>query len=389
MNSKVRSTSVNKTKQQKVDDLQSSSSSSSRRPRATVSSVALNNVPTVVSVVAVTPSPTATHPSSFSANQNLNSSKQPNAVTTTVKARIRWKKFKEFHFKNFGKIDKDLILFRMLSIIGLLCYTIIDTIMYSSTSVDKSEVLQFFHGSRYVALEIFTTVYASGVPAFGVSVEIYLLIPYVIVTSILVARKCGSKATTTIAIVWVLKIVFIFIAVEMNHWNFRKYRDYKEKFNTSARALQRQALIFSYDTSHCGIVELYEPLFSYDNDKCLDDLTAYVTAREQLRVLRNFMFGNGVSYAVFNCNVLDIEHRSEFRYLRCFLILVYVGLATSVLVGYVDPLYFIKKCRLAYNIVELAIFIILFLLPAMNLYRLKKSLKEGEMEAHPDILPRP
>ncbi|CAF1293345.1 unnamed protein product [Didymodactylos carnosus] len=117
--------------------------------------------------------------------------------------------------------------------------------MYSSTSVDKSEVLQFFHGSRYVALEIFTTVYASGVPAFGVSVEIYLLIPYVIVTSILVARKCGSKATTTIAIVWVLKIVFIFIAVEMNHWNFRKYRDYKEKFNTSARALQRQALIFS------------------------------------------------------------------------------------------------------------------------------------------------
>ncbi|CAF3909724.1 unnamed protein product [Rotaria sordida] len=155
--------------------------------------------------------------------------------------------------------------------------------MYSSASVEKSEVLQFLHGSRYIMLEIFTTIYASGVVVFGVSIEIYILTPWVIAMCVQVAQICHSRATTTISIVWVLKIVFLFLAVELNHWNFRKYRDYKDKFNKSGRALQRQALIFSvsmlflsatgltalyagvrkslplycpYDTNHCGIVEL-------------------------------------------------------------------------------------------------------------------------------------
>ncbi|CAF5142802.1 unnamed protein product, partial [Rotaria sp. Silwood1] len=41
----------------------------------------------------------------------------------------------------------------------------------------------------------------------------------------------------------------------------------------------------AYETKHCGIVNLYEPAFSYGDDKCLEDLIAYVSGREQLRTL--------------------------------------------------------------------------------------------------------
>ena len=297
--------------------------------------------------------------------------------------------------------------------------------MYTSTANEISELLQFIHGSRYIEVEVFTTVYASGVAAFGASIEMYILLPHAIINCILISVNCHSKATLDTAIIWVVKLTFVFAAVEITYRNFRKYYDYdgvienrSKKFNKTARSIQRQALIFSvsmlflsasglkalqsgvhtslplfcpYDTSHCGIVELYEPLFSYENDKCQDDLTGYIASREQLRVLRNYLFLNGISYAVFNCNILNIEHRSSFSYLRIPLTLLYVGLATSVLFAYIDPFYFIKNDRFPFNIVELVLFIILFLLPAVNLWRLRgrKLPQEIIICDHTDILPRP
>ena len=293
---------------------------------------------------------------------------------------------------------KDLVLFRILSILGIIVYTIIDTIMYSSTDGYKSSVLLFLHGSRYLALEIFTVIYASGVPAFGVSIEIYILIPYAIGTCILTARNCGGPIVLT-GIFWIFKVVFLLVAIEVVHRNFRELKDYKENYKKSSRAMLRQALWFSvtmlflsasglkalynaidpnsllfcaYDRSHCGIIDLYVPNFTYANEKCSDDIKEYVAGREQLRVLRNHLLLNGVSYAIFNCNWLDIEHGKEHIKIRIVLVLLCVGLATSVLVSYIDTLYFIEKCRLPYNIMELIIFIILFVLPAINLFQIRR-----------------
>lgn len=292
--------------------------------------------------------------------------------------------------------SKDLALFRILSILGLLIYTIIDTIMYSSVNIDKSPSLQFLHGSRYLALEIFIVIYASGVPAFGVSIEIYILIPYVIGVCILSARNCGGPIVLT-GVFWVLKVFFLLVAIEIVHRNFKKYHDYIDSFKPSARSMLRQALWFSvtmlflsasglkalynavspttplycpYNMRHCGIIDLYEPQFGNDNDRCLNDLRDYVSGREQLRVLRNITLLNGVSYAVFNCNVLDIEHNKTHFKIRIVLIVLYIALITSVLISYVDVLYFLEKCRLPYNIIELLIFTVLFILPGLNLLKI-------------------
>lgn len=311
-----------------------------------------------------------------------------------------WRWFFTFHFKNWKKIDKDLIIFRALSIILLLAYCLIDTIMYASTATEKSDVLKFLHGSRYLALEILVIIYASGVAAFGTSVEIYPLFLYVIANCILVVRNCGGSSMTRAAIVWVFKVFFLFLAVELCYWNFRKLVDYENRFNSSARVMLRQALMFSitmlflsspgletlyfainkslphsciYEISTCGIIDLYVPSFSYDNDKCSDTLKAYVSGREQLRVLRNFMLLNGVSYSIFNVNFLGIHRGAKHFQLRIVLVLLFVALFTSVLISNVNPFYFIHKCQLTYSIIECIIFVILLSLLSYNLHHLRRS----------------
>ncbi|CAF1125896.1 unnamed protein product [Rotaria sp. Silwood1] len=272
--------------------------------------------------------------------------------------------------------------------------------MYSSNSMEKPDSLTFLHGSRYVAVETLVIIYASGVAAFGISVEIYILIPMAIVNCILVARNCGSSAKTIAAAVWVVKITFLFVTVELCYRNFRKLRGYKENFASSARAMFRQALLFSvtmlflsspglrafnnatnkslpkpcaYETKHCGIVNLYEPAFSYGDDKCLEDLIAYVSGREQLRTLRNFIMLNSVSYSVFNVNFLDIKHGARYLPLRIILIILFAVVASSVLVSTIDPFIFIDNYQLPYYIIECILFIILFGLPAYNLYILQNQ----------------
>src|SRR5271154_5413153 len=79
----------------------------------------------------------------------------------------QFKRFRDwfiaFHFKNWKEIDIDLVVFHVLSIVLLLGYCIIDTIMYSCKTTEKSDILKFLHGSRYLGLETFVIIYSSGV----------------------------------------------------------------------------------------------------------------------------------------------------------------------------------------------------------------------------------
>jgi hypothetical protein len=210
-----------------------------------------------------------------------------------------------------------------------------------------------------------------------------------------------------IAVVWVLRIVFLCVLAAFTHWNFIRYHNHKKNFNAVARTLQRQALWFSvgvlfisanglnaiyagvfnslpshcqYDSHHCGIIELYDPVFSYDDDKCMDDLKSYVTTRGQLRVVRDFMLINIVSYAVFSSKLLAVSHQGKYPLIlmRLALIALYVGLAFTLLVAYTDPLIFVQKWRLANDTLELGIFLFCFILLAANLIQLYCG--RGELE---------
>ena len=301
-----------------------------------------------------------------------------------------------FHFKNWHNAGKDLILFRVLSMVTLLAYSIIDTIMYSSVTNEKSDVLKFLHASRHIGLEIIMVIYLSGAVTFGISIEIYIFVPYVIVNCVLVAQNCGGASETITGIIWIVKIVCLFLGIELCYRNFRKLPEYQKAFSSAARVISGQVLWFSvtilflsspglralydainknlpnqcvYATRQCGIIDLYQPTFSYNNDKCLEDLTAYVSGREQLRVLRDSAILNGVSYSIFNENFVEI-HNAKHVLLRILVVILYATLATSVLVSYVDPFFFINKCRLAYTTIECIIFVVLLGLLAYNLYDL-------------------
>jgi hypothetical protein len=286
----------------------------------------------------------------------------------------------------------------VLAIVLLFGYSIIDTIIYSSETTNKSDILKFLHGSRYLALDTLLLIYSIGVAAFGISIEIHPLFLHIIVNCILVARNCGGSAMIKIAILWIMKVFFLLVSIELCYRNFRKLRKYNEYFNSSAHAMLRQALLFSvsmlflsssglrtlyhainkslpnlckYNTSHCGIVNLYLPLFSYDNDKCLDHLTSYVTGREQIRVLRDFTLLNGVIYSIFNANFLDINRNAKYFLLRILLVLLFIALSTSVLVSHVDSLFFINRCQISYDSLECNIFALILSLLSFNLYKMR------------------
>ena len=327
--------------------------------------------------------------------------------------------FISFHFKNWCKSDKILILFRILSILCILGFGTVDTVMYSSKLREKTGSLQFIHGLRSIPVEIMTIIYASSAVVFGLCIEIYLLILQAIINVILIAQNCDGSETVTSDIIWLIKLIIFLPCVELCHRNFRKLPRYNCRFNSSARSMLKQALLLAipmltgnlsglkalyratsiglshlcnYETSHCSILDMYRPLFSYDNDICSDDLSAYVAGREQIRLLRDFILLNIVSYSVFNKHFLKIKSNAKYLGIRILLIILFLALGTSSIVSYIDPLFFIGNCRLAYTIIESGIFLIIFGLMTFNLYQLRHQEEDNStimanMISTPPLLP--
>lgn len=327
----------------------------------------------------------------------------------------RW--FHAFHFKTPRKTHKDVFFFHILSIIILFGYSIIDTIMYSWNPINKPDSLIFIHGSRHIAMEILVIIYISGTAVFGISVEVYLFIPISIINCALAIQNCHGTSETIMTILWILKNIYLFVTVELCYRNVRELRQYETNVASSAHAMLRQALLFSitmiflsssglrtlyhavnqnsllhcsYDTKHCGIINLYEPLFSDENDRCVDELINYIAGREQLPSLRNFIIINAISYSVFNVNFLEISHGAKYFWLRIIIIILLAAVTSSVVVSSIDPFTFINHCQLPYNIIECILLIILLALPCYNFYNLRHNTPSEEipiMEKYPKILP--
>ena len=329
--------------------------------------------------------------------------------------------FIRFHFKNWTKTSKISIGLRLLSIIGLLTYGIMDTVMYSNKSKDKSDPFQLIHSSRYIPIEIFIILYGTSSVAFGISIEVYFLLVQAIINAILVKRTCHGSDESMAGIVWIVKLVIFFPGVELCHRNFRQLQKYNEYFNSSTLYMLRQGFFIGlamvaenldglktvfietnsniphlckYETSICGIVNFYKPYFSYDNLICIDHLSEYAFGREQIRILRNFILLNIASYSVFNKHFLKINRRMKYLYIRILLILLLTVLSTSMRISHIDPLFFVQSnCRLVYTILEFIIFIIIMELLILNYYQLRHFKDNllvdiGEMDEKPSLLPK-
>ena len=144
-----------------------------------------------------------------------------------------------------------------------------------------------------------------------------------------------------------------------------------------------------YKNNACGIVDLYVPLFTNDDSKCLGSLTSYVAGREQLRVLRNYMLLNGVAYSIFNVNFLETRRNAKYRWLRIILVVLFIALSISVLISCVDPFFFIHRSQLVYSIIECTIFLIILSLLSFNLYKLRNQRSSPSAEQPPNSRRRP
>ncbi|CAM4820508.1 unnamed protein product [Rotaria magnacalcarata] len=86
---------------------------------------------------------------------------------------------------------------------------------------------------------ITTILYASGAAAYGISIEIYFLLPFVIVNCILCLLNCGiDHSKTTASIIYIVKTFVLLVATELSFQNFKCFtfqQSYKLNYQAATR----------------------------------------------------------------------------------------------------------------------------------------------------------
>ncbi len=308
----------------------------------------------------------------------------------------------------------DLLLARTVVITVWLFVIIIEFVTYSNAIKSSNLALKFLFSAAVNPLkEITSILYASGSAAYGVSFEIYLVLPIAIANCALAIVNCGiNHSETPKSIIYSTQTVLLFTAVELGHQNFKRFKfqqSYKSHYQAATRAMLSQSLYFSVtimffaspvlravynglrlkcpyrnqiaNGSHCSIIEIDRPIFD-DNESCASDFTALVTGREHLRAIRDIVFLNIAFYSMYNKAFLDII-RTNSRIHKILLIL-FAAMSCGVVVANVDPWQF-SNIRLYFSSIEIIIFAILIALLAINLRKKYDYKKDVIMEEHPTI----
>jgi hypothetical protein len=310
--------------------------------------------------------------------------------------------------------SRTLIVFRGISIILFLALSIIDTVAYAVPSNPPSIALQFIWGAKYPLYDIATIIYCSGTPVFGVSFEIYLFVLLAIVNVILHSRNCGDVQLTAIFLV---RVICLAVAVELAHWNFRRISDDFKPRKKSSRVMLHQSLLFSlsilflasaglrivfdgalnkceFQYFVCGLINMNAPAFNA-HAPCDPSFIEYVSSREELRILRDWLILNIGFYAVFNRALFDLgtlkNERIWWLLARLIPLILFLALATSILVVNIFPFH-LHKTKIVFDVIECVLFVCSVSLMIYNLFRTRhgKTLNRNDeaFQEDPHILPR-
>ena len=306
-----------------------------------------------------------------------------------------------------------LIVYRAISIILFIFASIVDTVAYAASSNPPSTALQFMWGAMYPIYEIATVIYCSGAAVFGISFEIYIFGLLALVNVILQSKNCGDPQLTA---VFLVRVICLGIAVELAYRNFQRFcHEYKPRRRSSLVMLQ-QARLFSlsilffaapglravYDGAlgkcefqyfTCGLIDLDTPAFEA-HASCDPVFVEYVSSREELRIVRDWLLLNIAFYAIFNRALLDfsalITARIWWFLARLIILILFLALATSFLAVNISP-FQRHKTKIIFDIIECALFVCSVFLMIYNLIRTRRGLTiEGNNEAlqqEPHILP--
>ena len=202
--------------------------------------------------------------------------------------------------------------------------------------------LYVLFGTLYPLKNILLIGYASGAAAYGISIEIYLIVPLVIINCILAVINCSlNHSGTRGSITYMISTIVLFIGTELVHQNFKRFtyqQSYKLHYQAATRAMLRPFIYLAVTTmflispglravysaarfkcpyayqinndSSCNLIDIERPMFG-ENDTCVPDFTAMVTGLEQLRIIRTISISSIAFYSMYNKAFLDITGRTS------------------------------------------------------------------------------
>jgi hypothetical protein len=287
-------------------------------------------------------------------------------------------------------------------------------VAYAAPSNPPSIALQFIWGAKYPLYDIATIIYCSGASIFGISFEIYPLVLLAILNVILQSRNCGEMQLT---VIFLVRVICLAVAVELAHWNFRRLSDDFQPRKKSSRVMLHQSLLFSLsilffasaglravfdgalnkcEFQHfvCGLIDMDAPTF-HAHAPCDPSFVDYVSSREELRILRDWLIINIACYAVFNRALLDFDTQRNMRtrwfLAKSILLILFLALATSFLVVNISP-FQLHKTKIVFDVIECVLFVWSVSLMIYNLIRTRPGTAlDGNNEAFeedPHILPK-
>ena len=325
--------------------------------------------------------------------------------------------FYDFHRRYWNRSEiksksNDLFLARIL-ILMLWFYVILIEFFGFSNLIGSSVGWNFLYTAVYPWKDIYSIIYASGAAAYGVSIEIYLIIPLLTINAITAIINCRINHNETIRSLFnLVKTLGLFAGTELSHQNFRRFQyrqSYQLHFLVATRAMLRQStyliitIIFliapslraiynaarhkcsyGYEKSNetiCQLIEIEQPVIE-NSDACIADFTAVVTGLEQLRIIRDIALYSIAFYSMYNKAFLDITGSSGI--IHKIVLILFLLMSCSFIVANIDPFQF-SRLRLIFDLIEILIIIIVIVLLIINLRKRCKHRNDLIMEVNPTI----
>jgi hypothetical protein len=307
----------------------------------------------------------------------------------------------------------DILISRVGTIVLWFNVVIIESLVYSNLIKPSSVVLNLLFGFSYVIKNLIAITYAAGAAAYGISIEIYLLIPLVIINSILAVKSCGmNHSESRGSFNFMLITIAFFLGTELAHQNFKRFtyqQSYKLYHQTATRAMLRPSIYLSVtmmflvspglraiynaarlkcpymneikNGSCCNLIDMSRPAFK-DNDSCVPDFTSMVTVFEELRVIRDIALLSIAFYSMYNKAFLDITGIVSITHK--LVLQLFFAMGWSVITASIDPFKF-KELKVYFDAIEATMFIVIIILLIFNLRKNCKHRNQVIMEANPTI----
>ena len=307
----------------------------------------------------------------------------------------------------------DLLIARAFAILMWFYVVFIEFLTFSNLMKSSSTILNFLFIGCYPWKDIYAIIYASGAAAYGISIEIYLILPFIIVNTILAIINCSIVHSATItSITYFTKAVALYVATELTHQNFKRFtyqQSYKLHYQAATRVMLRQSIYlaitimfvvspglrgvynaarfkcsYRYKTtndSYCNVIDIEHPMSDH-NDSCIADYTAILTTTEQLRIIRDITLCSIAFYSMYNKAFLDITGTSSI--IHKIVLALFIVMSSSYIVASIDPFLF-NKFILFFNLIELIVISIVVLLLILNLRKKCTHRNEVIMDRNPTI----